>query len=259
MTREEYEAKRNARYQRLLAAAQKAEAQSQQAFDVAHKSASVIPMGQPILVGHYSEGRDRAFRNRIDNKMRKGWELHQEAARLRASAQAIQDNGAIYSDDPSAVEKLEAEIKALDLRIKRMKATNKFIKTRKESYLAEVGLTPDEAINALSKTLYASDGFYPPFAISNANANLRRLKDRIEQVKARQSIPYRREEINGIVIEQNPDAMRTQITFDGKPSAEVIKKLKQSGFKWSPTEWQRLISNYAYLNACAIVKESKSL
>lgn len=250
MTREEYEAKRNARYQRLLAAAQKAEAQSQQAFDVAHKSASVIPMGQPILVGHYSEGRDRAFRNRIDNKMRKGWELHQEAARLRASAQSAQNREVIYSEDPDAVEKLQTEIADAELRLARMKATNTFLKTKNKKVLEDVGLTPESIIGA-----------FQPFTIRNLSANIRRMKLRIEQVKARQSIPALREEINGIVIEQNPDAMRTQIRFAEKPSAETIEALKRNGFKWSPYEkvWQRLISNYAYLNACAIVKESKSL
>lgn len=250
MTREEYEAKRNARYQRLLAAADKRAQESNSLFSSAHAQLSMIPLGQPILVGHHSEGRHRKAIASADNKYRRGFELHKQAEKLRASAQAAQNGEVIYSEDPDAVEKLQTEIADAELRLARMKATNTFLKTKNKKVLEDVGLTPESIIGA-----------FQPFTIRNLSANIRRMKLRIEQVKARQSIPYRREEINGVVIEQNPDAMRTQITFDGKPSAEVIKKLKQSGFKWSPYEkvWQRLISNYAYLNACAIVKESKSL
>jgi len=73
MTPEEYEAKRKARYLRLIAAAERAESESQAAYTASDKMSSVIPFGQPILVGHYSEAADRRYRERIHAKMRKGW------------------------------------------------------------------------------------------------------------------------------------------------------------------------------------------
>jgi len=248
MTREEYEAKRNARYQRFLAAADKRAQESNSLLASANAQLSMIPLGQPILVGHHSEGRHRKAIARIDNKYRRGFELHKQAERLRVSAQAAQNGGVIYSEDPDAVEKLKAEIADAELRLARMKATNTFLKTKNKEVLEGVGLIPESI-----------GGAFQPFTISNLSANIRRMKLRIEQVKTRQSIPAQREEINGVVIEQNPNAMRTQIGFDGKPSAETIEALKRNGFKWSPygKVWQRLISVYAWNVAVQIVREIK--
>lgn len=46
---------------------------------------------------------------------------------------------------------------------------------------------------------------------------------------------------DGVEIVNNKDDERVQIVFDEKPDPDVIKKLKSSGFKWSPTRgvWQR--------------------
>lgn len=60
-----YEAKQAARRERLQAAARAAKQESAKLAQKAHDMASVIPMGQPILVGHYSEGRDRRYRAKI--------------------------------------------------------------------------------------------------------------------------------------------------------------------------------------------------
>ena len=63
-----FEEKRAARIQRLIERANKKEAESNFRFEKAHNMASVIPFGQPILVGHHSERRDRNYRNKIHNK-----------------------------------------------------------------------------------------------------------------------------------------------------------------------------------------------
>jgi len=55
MTPEEYEAKRNARYERMLAAAARAEREGNAMYRQSDQMASVIPFGQPILAGHYSK------------------------------------------------------------------------------------------------------------------------------------------------------------------------------------------------------------
>lgn len=128
LTPEEYEAKRTARYQRLLAAADKAQAEARTNSRQANEMASVIPFGQPILCGHHSETRDRNYRSRIDNKYRKGYELAKRAEELRSRAASIANNAAIYSDDPAAPDKLAAKVAELEAKQARMKATNKAIK-----------------------------------------------------------------------------------------------------------------------------------
>lgn len=54
----------------------------------AEEMASVIPMGQPILVGHHSESRDRRYRQRVADTYERGFAAESEAhvAAQRADA-----------------------------------------------------------------------------------------------------------------------------------------------------------------------------
>ena len=58
LTPEQYEAKRQARYERLLAAAEKAERDGKASITAGDTMFKAIPFGQPILVGHHSERRN---------------------------------------------------------------------------------------------------------------------------------------------------------------------------------------------------------
>jgi len=60
--------------------AAKAEKESQQRYNHAHELGSIIPMGQPILVGHHSENGHRNLLKKIDNNMRKSCEADDKAA-----------------------------------------------------------------------------------------------------------------------------------------------------------------------------------
>lgn len=62
-----YEAKQEARRERLVIAAGRASAESVERYNAASKMAEVIPFGQPILVGHHSERRDRNYRSKISS------------------------------------------------------------------------------------------------------------------------------------------------------------------------------------------------
>lgn len=57
------------RAERSEARAQKAQEHSDSLYKTASEMASIIPFGQPILVGHHSEHRDRKYRERIHNTM----------------------------------------------------------------------------------------------------------------------------------------------------------------------------------------------
>jgi len=83
-----YERKQEAKRERLLAAAERAEAQSEAAYKRAdmREEVSGIPFGQPILVGHHSEGRHRAAIRRADNAMRASIEADKRAKELRGQA-----------------------------------------------------------------------------------------------------------------------------------------------------------------------------
>ena len=93
-----YEEKKKARIDRLNNAADRVENRAQELFDSSKKMASVIPFGQPILVGHHSEQRDRNYRKKIENKMGKAVESYEYAKELRRRAEAAEKNTAISSD-----------------------------------------------------------------------------------------------------------------------------------------------------------------
>ena len=104
--RNRYEEKLDNKRERLLERADKADREGDARIKRADSDASAIPMGQPILVGHHSEKRDRNFRNRIHNNYSKGYQLKEKAGNLRARAASVGTAG-VSSDDPDAVVKLE--------------------------------------------------------------------------------------------------------------------------------------------------------
>ena len=86
-----------------------------------------------------------------------------------------------------------------------------------------------------------------PFQLTNNNANIRRIKQRIVELDASQAQEPAEYEINGVRVVENVDDNRLQILFDGKPPAEVRQRLKSNGFRWSPYAgaWQRQLNNGA--------------
>ena len=109
-TREE---KKQARIERYEAAAAKAERQSQAAYRQSQDMVSGIPMGQPILVGHHSEGRHRRLLDRSWNKLGESVRLEEKAEYYRRKAEAVASNDAIYTEDEDAEERLEQKIAML--------------------------------------------------------------------------------------------------------------------------------------------------
>lgn len=85
------------------------------------------------------------------------------------------------------------------------------------------------------------------YVLTNKNANIKRIEKRIAALKAQEDTVAVHTEINGVRIFENREANRLQLFFNGKPAAEVIKQLKQHGFRWCRSEvaWQRHISNNA--------------
>jgi hypothetical protein len=237
-----YERKQEAKRERLLAAADRAEAQSEAAYKRAdmREEVSGIPFGQPILVGHHSEGRHRAAIRRADNAMRASIEADKRAKELRGRAESV-GQGGISSDDPDAIQKLQAEIGAASERQEKMKATN--VAWRK-------------AGNKAGRQADGSwiDQPFAPFQLSNNSANIKRMEKRIAQLQANAK---RAEEAGGeekrvryqgiCEVVENFDENRLQIVFDGKPSAEVRGELKSNGFRWAPSQeaWQRQLNNGA--------------
>jgi hypothetical protein len=239
MTPEEYEAKRRARYERLLAAANHTQAEGDASVRRGDEMFGAIPLGQPILIGHHSERADRNYRERAASKLRKGFALHEKAAALRRRAEAAQSNHAIFGDDPAATEKLEARIARLEERQRLMIEANKLIRKGDRDGLAEMGFS-EARINGLFTPDFCGRLGFPDYAMRNNSANIRRLRGRITTIEQHASDETTEKTIGGVTITDNVEANRLQITFPGKPSETVRAELKSHGFRWSPTQgvWQ---------------------
>jgi hypothetical protein len=92
-----YADRKQAKIDSLRARAAEIETQSDSLYQAAKERAERIPFGQPILVGHHSEGRDRRFRDKIRQGYGKAFELQGEAERLRRRADATENSRAVSS------------------------------------------------------------------------------------------------------------------------------------------------------------------
>lgn len=254
MTPEEYQAKRDARYDRLLLAADKAQRAGDSSAHQGNQMFSFIPMGQPILVGHYSEQRDRNYRERAHNKLRKGFELHQRAETLRQRAESMKDNTAIFSDDPQAQEKIEDRIARLEKRQDLMRTTNKLIRKDDDQGLLDMGFS-EALIAKLKKGDFCGRTGFADFELSNNSANIRRLKDRLKVIARHAEDETTEKKVNGVTMIDNVEDNRLQLYFPGKPSEAIRGQLKHAGFRWTPTLgcWQAYRNHNAKYYADQIV------
>jgi hypothetical protein len=214
-------------------------------------------MGQPILVGHHSERADRAFRGRIDAKQHKAFDLSSKAAYYRDKAESV-GTGGISGLDPDAVAKLEKELEKRIKAQEEMKAANRAVKMKDiekgNAKLREMGYT-DSNISELRKPDFCGRIGYPDYMLQNNNASIRRIKERIAELKAQSEneMPEKKTELYRFFQADG----RYQFVFDGKPADEVRTILKGNGFKWSPSRgaWVRQVTANARYSAKRAMQE----
>lgn len=162
----------------------------------------------------------------------------------------------ISSDRDDAVEALQKKIDDGKRLQDRMKAANAIVRNKKLSdeeklqRLSKEVLIPESRGIELVKPNYMGRvvGF-ETWQLSNNLANIKRMEERIKGISdIRESEPITQDFQGGQVYE-NAALNRMQIFFDSKPDQDMIKGLKQNGFKWSPREgaWQRQRNNAARL------------
>lgn len=222
----------------------------------AQQMTSVIPLGQPILVGHHSEKSDRRYRERIHNTFGKSYELQKKAAYLRNKADSIENNSAIFSDDPKAIEKLEAKLTTLQELQEFMKAANRKIRQQDKAGFLKMPYATEERWDQLNTPDFMNRIGFADYSLKNNNANIRKIKQRIENLKRAEASAPKNLMVNGVHILENKEVNRLQMIFKGKPEEHIRKKLKSDGFRWSPSQgaWQSYISTYAMSKALAIAE-----
>lgn len=158
--------------------------------------------------------------------------------------------GGISSDDPQAVEKLEAKLATLEKHQEMMKAANAAIRmkdpVKRDAKLADLGYTPEQITQLIEPDFCGRIG-YPAYALQNNNANIRRIRGRIEELKKRSESTLKGWEFDRGRVVVNTTENRLQIIFDGKPDADIRTELKSEGFRWAPSQgaWQRQLTDNA--------------
>jgi DNA repair exonuclease SbcCD ATPase subunit len=252
-----YEEKKEARIERYKELAEKHQKTADELSKRSHDMASIIPFGQPILVGHYSEGRDRRYRDRIHRTMEKSFEEKDKANYYKSKALSAESNTSISSDDPEAITKLKEKIESLKEEQERNKSINKIIKSKKKNYtieqkkedLTKIGLKP-HTIDLLFEPDCFNEIGIPSYRLTNNNANIRRLEERLKTLEVKSKDETKEYIIGDITISDNVEENRVMICFPGKPDLETIHKLKTMGFRWSPSNecWQAYRNNRTYYN-----------
>lgn len=157
----------------------------------------------------------------MENAINKSISESEKADYYDDKISSINNNSAISSDDPQAIQKLEKKLEHLE-------EQKLEIKTREHAW----------------------------YELPYINKEIKRVKERIESLKELDKIEFKEIVFNGGKITHNKKINRIQILFDDIPNEEIRTLLKRRGFKWSRNEgaWQRLF-NKSSIHASKCVLE----
>lgn len=193
-----------------------------------------------------------------DNRLRDMLEFSKRAEKaVRRKAYPYGDGSEIRSNDPEAVQKLESEIASLKATQERMKAVNAahraYVKAPegKRTISLMAALCEDDRHRVENyKAPYSWEPHpFPPHAMSNNLANIRRLEARLDGLKRTKEVGTGSKTHNttagAVEVIENTDEMRIQLVFPDKPSPDVRAVLKGNGFRWAPSQgaWQRHLND----------------
>lgn len=222
----------------------KAETRAETRYDEAHRLAHMIPLGQPILVGHHSEKRHRRHIARMDGHMSAAVEQADKARHHAGKAANLERQLAktIFSDDADAIERLEEKVAKLDAQRKANNAANRIVRSKpknertpeKVAKLVALGMDEAKAI-ALFEPDFCGRVGIPSYVNQNLGGRITTAKKRIEEIRRQQARHEKAEEAGGVVIE-GEDRYVT-VTFAEKPERSVLDELKAAGFWWAKGSW----------------------
>lgn len=261
-------AQKQLRYQEL---SEKANTDSDRLSKQSHDMISAIPMGQPILVGHHSEGRDRRYRQRAWDKMDKAYELSKKADYYAEKAKSVGKSG-ISADDKNAIKKLSDKYNSIKKSHQRMLDANKIIKSKssdeeKLKKLIDAGWSEENATKLITPSKWSGSVGFQSYELTSNTAEMRRIIDRVIDIHSRSlkavgsSADTNTDYSDyGFEVERNTDINRLQLKFPGKPDANVRDILKSNGFRWSPKEgaWQRQLTGNAEYSLKRVMEKLKA-
>lgn len=243
-----YEERRQNRIEYAKQQAAKSKAEADRLYNQAKNMASVIPLGQPILVGHHSETRDRNYRKKIHNTFGKAFATAEKAEYYEGKVETIEANNAISSDDPQAITKLKDKLASLESSQEFMKGANKFVRSGNKEAFLKLPHATEEIWKEITTPDYLNRKGFPPYSLSKNNSNIRRVKERIKRLESMEQLGTYEKTINSVRVVVNVEANRVQLFFPEIPPENIRKRLRDRGFRFSRSEgnaWQQFISRSA--------------
>lgn len=152
----------------------------------------------------------------------------------------------IMSGDADAVERLQEKISLAERCQDSMRRANAAIrKSEKEQMQFRIaavmleGFTESQARRLLEPDFMGRFGF-ASFQLTNNNANIRRMKERLAQISKAKEKTDQEAAGKFAKVQDSPADNRIRLFFPGKPNEEIRSRLKSCGFRWTPTlgAWQ---------------------
>lgn len=187
--------------------------------------------GQPILIGHHSERGARRDHARMDSAMRKGIALNDAASAVAS----VTPSTAVLATDSDEPEIMQGRIDKAEALQARMKAANAAVRKGDRAALAVQGFKPAQ-IEQLFTSDFAGRLGFPDYALTNNNANIRRMRQRLAELQRASKLEFKQRTVGDVRIVEDPDTMRVRLHFPGKPTPAVIAILKMHAFRWAPSE-----------------------
>lgn len=152
----------------------------------------------------------------------------------------------VMAGDSDAVERLREKIEKAEKAQEQYKAINAAIRKHAKrgpdaqvAALAALGYSERTARELLAPDFMGRVGI-PSYKLTNNNANIRRMRERLAQITEAKSAPDVEVQGEHATMEDSPGDNRVRLIFPDKPDAEVRARLKACGFRWSPSAgaWQ---------------------
>lgn len=164
---------------------------------------------------------------------------------------------AVKSDDPEVLDFLRAKLTGLEEAHALMVSANAYYRKNKTlegfegipadtmAWITRPGVYLPGGCNGDGSPLAFYGKPFPTYELTSSNANIKRVKQRIEMLEAVKASKPIEEEHDGYTYRENAEAMRVQFQFDGKPDDETRALLKRNGFRWAPSlgVWQRQLND----------------
>lgn len=149
----------------------------------------------------------------------------------------------IMSGDSDAITRLEEKISKAERTQAAMKAANAIVRKKPKNeptpekiaeLMESLGCTESTANKLFVPDFCGRYGF-ADYELTNNNANIRRMKERLESITRNQATPESSTKGENATIEDSPADNRVRLFFPGKPDEGIRSKLKSNGFRWTPS------------------------